>query len=362
MRVLTLLKQHAKGVIDGCGYYRQHLPHRAMAVDYGYKFKNINTINEMPIEEIKEFNLFHISRNDMNGYIKRAQKAGLCTVFDIDDYWGLDTTHQLYNYYRENKIPQDTIECMKMADVVTTTNEFLGARIMPYNSNVKILPNAVSVREPQFRLEHKPIGDKVVFGWIGGVHHLEDIALLRDSMGKLWNDPELKGKFQVVYAGYANQPQHDYIATILSGGKANKNDKGQYVPQEDFLILPAADVNNFAYYYEMCDIMLAPLKETTFNICKSNLKIVEAGFKGKFVIGSATMNYSYDLRKSAGIAVPQRRAHKDFYEWMRHFILNRDDIKRRQHLAYDYVTKEYNLEDVNQKRKEIFEQYATNMG
>jgi hypothetical protein len=246
MKVLTLLKQQAKGVIDGCGYYRQHLPHRAMSVDYGFKFTNINTINEMPMEEISSFDLFHISRNDMNGYIARARKAGLSVVFDIDDYWNLDSTHQLYEYYKVHGIPKDTRECIASADIVTTTNEFLAAKCRVFNPNVKILPNAISSREPQFSYKPKLVGDKVVFGWIGGVHHLEDISLLRESMGKLWNDKDLKGKFQVIYAGYAGQEQHNYIATILSGGMAKKQDDGKYVAQDDFIILPAADVTRFA--------------------------------------------------------------------------------------------------------------------
>jgi len=363
MNVLTLLKQEAKGVIDGCGYYRQHLPHRVLSVDYGDKFYNINTINEMPDEQFNDFDLFHLNRNDMNGFIDKAHKHGLAVVFDIDDYWQLDQTHQLYQHYKEHKIPQDVHECLRKADLVTTTNEFLGSRVMPFNTNVKILPNAISVREPQFNLVHKPIDDKVVFGWIGGVHHLEDIALLRESMGKLWSDKELEGKFQIVYAGFAGQPQHNYIASILSGGKSKKLDNGKVAPQDDFIILPAADVTKFAYYYDVCDIMLAPLKNTGFNVCKSNLKIVEAGFKGKFVIGSSTLNYEYDLRNSGGVAVQERKAHKDFYEWMRHFILEgKHDIKRRQLIAHDYVTKEYALEAHNVTRRELYLKYARNLG
>ena len=53
-----------------------------------------------------------------------------------------------------------------------------------------------------------------------------------------------------------------------------------------------SDIQDYAKDYEHCGICVIPLKENTFNSCKSELKMIEAGHFAKPVIVSAVDPYN----------------------------------------------------------------------
>lgn len=339
MNILTLLHQYKQGVVGGCEYYRQVVPHDDLAKKDLASFMHINSINGLSDDEIKQYDAFQLIRKDMNGWIPRVKKLGIPVIFDIDDYWTLPQSHLMYKFYREKKVTEDAIECLKQADIVLTTQPILADKIKRYNKNVHIAPNAINPLEQQWLPNNKPQEDVVTFGWIGGVHHMSDVALLRDGMQKLWSDPELKGKFRIVLGGYNPSDPYRYMASILAGGQSRT--------ENEMVMLPAMDVTKFAVMYDACDVMISPLKYDTFNICKSNLKIIEAGFKGKAVIGSDTPNYEPDLREADQWIIRNSHAHKDVYKIMRDIIMNPSVIREKQHKLYNHVNKYYTIDNCN---------------
>lgn len=312
MKILSLI-HHPKG---GCEYYRQITPLEVIECDH--EIKGTNYIGEMTDEELKEFDIFHIIRKDLRGDIDRCKKLGLKIVFDIDDYWKLETTHLLYKNYKENNMVEHTIDCIKKADLVLTTQDYLKDKITPYNANVEVLPNLILSNQKQWEVIDKEF-DKVRIGWVGGIHHIEDIKLLRDLFQKLWNDDTINDKIQVVLGGYQEQSDiHTFFASVFTG---NFNQ----LAQSNTMLVNAMPVTDFAVTYEMCDIILAPLVDSEFNRCKSALKVIEAGWKNKAVIASNVYPYANLIEHDKdGILIDNRKGHKDWYKYVKQLVLDKD--------------------------------------
>jgi len=103
-------------------------------------------------------------------------------------------------------------------------------------------------------------------GWLGSIQRYHDLARLKDSVKRLYADPELKGKFRFVQVG-----GEETDVDVFKG--------------PDFEYYPGVDAHEYGRYYQKVDICLAPLKENMYNHCKSELKMVEAGLTKKAFIG-----------------------------------------------------------------------------
>lgn len=77
--------------------------------------------------------------------VTEARKIGVCTILDIDDYWNYGREHPLFKICMANELPIKAPVNFNLFDCVTTTTEFLKSKIVPYNKNVFIMENAISV-------------------------------------------------------------------------------------------------------------------------------------------------------------------------------------------------------------------------
>jgi glycosyltransferase involved in cell wall biosynthesis len=341
MKIISVIKE-PKG---GCEYYRQLIPLQAIKPQLE-RLEAHNTLTHLSDDYLKEFDAIQLIRHDREGNIDRCHKLGLKVIFDIDDYWNLDTTHLLYDNYKKNKIPAHVTDCIRKADLVTTTQSFLLDKIKPFNESSHIIPNLIPFTDKQWqKIENKH--DKIRIGWVGGVHHIEDIKLLQPFFNQLWNS-NLSDKVEVVLGGYQhNSEVHKYFAGIFSD-----NDN----PRANVLLVEAMGILSFARMYEMCDILLAPLKDTAFNRCKSNLKIIEAGAKGKMVIASDIPNYRIDFMDSNIRWVNQNRNHKEWFKHIKDLVNNLELIKLESDALYSEIKYKF---DVANFSNEIYSLYKS---
>lgn len=344
MKILALI-HHPKG---GCEYYRQIVPLDAIRGD-DVEVKGTNNIEEMPDTELMLYDIFLIIRKDVfvlteirhkleggirltdaeritlteTRMIDRCHRLGLKVIFDIDDYWRLDQSHLLYKRYKEMSMDTNMINCIKKADMVTTTQGYILDKIKPFNENVHVIPNMIHPAHKQWVIEPTKPHDKIRIGWVGGIHHLEDVKLLREAFIRIWNDDEINDKIQFVLGGHVNDSDvHKYFIHIFSGNQHPK-------AHDNMLLLPAMDVFSFGQMYEVIDIVLAPLVDSDFNRCKSNLKVVEAGWKGKPVIASNVFPYANTITNNeTGILIDNKRGHKDWYKHIKKLVLNTSERNR----------------------------------
>ena len=344
-KILQYHQVQKKELLTGCEYYRSIIPHTALQNQYGYAIQSTNTLR-LTEEQLQSYDFVHLIRRDFNHHIDRLNLLGVRTVFDMDDHWILYDQHALKKLWIEKEYAANCIEAMTKATFVTCSTEVLAKEIRQYRDDVIVIPNCILPSEPQFEQVKYPQTEKLRIGWIGGTHHGIDLEILSESMGKVWSDPEINDKIELVIGGYImNHPIYQRFLHCLTGGQNKK-------AMANTILLPPASIESFGYMYDSCHVMLAPLKNNLFNRCKSGLKVVEAGWKGKAVIASDIEPYN---QYENVITVQERKNHKDWYKAIKHLVLNPDVVKDLQCKLYDEVTMKNNMFDHVCKLHEIYQ-------
>lgn len=331
----------------------------------------------------------HVAPHERNmERIEWLKKRGIKVVMDIDDFWNVDQRHPMYEQIKKQNVAEKKVLFLKAVDYVTCTTDFFANEIKKRLGvkNVFVFPNAVDETEPQF--QPNPIkSDKVRFGWLGGSSHLYDIELMKSGVEFIQN--QYKDKTQFVLCGFdlrgsvheidratGNVTQrpilpHEtvwskYESIFTSGYKVLDPDHKNFLlsyAQSDYPSMDVPylrrwtqDINKYALNYNYFDVSLAPLVDSYFNSCKSQLKVIEAGFHKKAIIASENMPYTLDLVsavdegkfKSDGnaLVVSSRKNHKDWAKHMKRLIDNPNMIEDLGNRLYETVKDKYALKNV----------------
>lgn len=272
--------------------------------------------------------------------IKRYKDLGLKVIFDIDDYWHLPPTHHLYNLYKQVGIPQQTEEILKLVDLVTTTTKHLASVIQKFNPNVEVLPNCLDTNEKQWQ-SNKIESDKIRFGYIAGVHHLQDIKILEKPIIKAVRE-DLNAKF--VLAGYTENSHYKEYERVMSARGWAK---------EQYLRINALPVNQYGFAYNQTDVSLIPLVSNNFSAMKSEIKMLEAAAHGNAVMVSNVAPYNIFPRNTAKFIGAGDTG--EWYKGMKRMI-NEPDYRKDLALELEcYVKLNYDLNKWTAVRKQILQ-------
>lgn len=293
-----------------------------------------STIDGMSDEDLRGFNIiyflrqlsFEKSRN--KEIVDRCHRLGLKVVLDIDDNWKLSSDHFMYEQYKEREVRKNTEEALRLVDHVITTTEFFAEEIRKINKNVTVLPNCINPDDDQFQPRDIE-SPRVRFGWIGGVYHRQDIESMDATFCKIAKDKEINEDVQICLGGY-NHPNPEYSA-IERAMSCNYDFRYSDATYLDYLFtqtatsehistdkhyrrLWARDVEHYGELYNEIDVALIPLRHDKFNGCKSELKIIEAGWMGKAAIVSNVLPYSKWIKHGVnGLLVNPSRNNIDWY-------------------------------------------------
>ena len=322
---------------------------------------------------LKEFDLIHFCRQiDIFGdtqIVDRLKKLGIPFGLDLDDYWFLPEHHIIYNDYVRYRIPEAVIESIKASHFVTCTTPILAKEIEKYNKNVFILENAIDTNQEAWQPDLLR-GEKMRFGFFQGSTHLEDIKSISQGVVEVFKSKKLKDKFQIVLAGFQakqdepsiyigyewaltdklkvlNEPYQAYLKRCTIEG----ND--QYF-NEPYIRLWQTDVDNWGYTYNFSDVSVIPLIKNKFNRCKSELKLIEAGVKGKACIVSDVMPYKL-LANDSNCFLANTPI--DFYNQIRYCIKNPNAVEDKAMKLREDVLAKYTLDKLTDKRKELYLTY-----
>lgn len=258
---------------SGVDYHRLEIPFSNLGTDHkdlqitvqnGFTYEHPPTIYDIIV-------LNRLSKQPEN-YLKRAKDAGVKIILDLDDWIELPEWH-MGNDGFDTPIIEDRIkETIDLADEIWCASEYLESELVNiydvYVGILKVIPNAIDFNQPQFTPD-KQKKDRYTVGYIAGANHHKDVELLYNPLFKLLGQKN----YNLLVEGYSKKGESkkywDYITTIFtSGGK---------LPENHFLKVEELDIYNYAYGYNHCDLMLAPLYDDLFTRCKSNLKVLEAG-------------------------------------------------------------------------------------
>lgn len=329
MRILVITQQNS-----GVGYHRLMLPVYYLEKTYAY-FTDVLT--EEVLEE--KFDILLVNRfvpgTKLEDLIEFKNKYGFKLIIDIDDYWYLDKSHILESVYPSQVI----IEHIKIADLVTCTNEKLWNEIRPLNSNVAILPNALPYGNDQFT-DIREKTDKIKFVYTGSITHEEDLKIIQFPFKKVASDSYLKDKVHFQLCGFNDEGEgsaaiwHRMVSNFTCGLKLG--DVRRYLP-----------VTEYMNFYNDADCSIVPLRATKFNAMKSNLKLLEAACKKIPVIGSNVEPYI----DSPMIKINYQ---SDWYKEIKK--VTQDAIYRQEKglELFEWAVQNYNLFKVNEKRKQLY--------
>lgn len=308
-----------KNESSSCDYHRIILP-------YKYLTDTI-FVDDYTNCDLYIFNRFPHMYDDW--FFKEQKKYGFKYIIDLDDYWILDKTHYLSKAFIDNKVFERTVNFIKKADFITVTNKQLYFLCRKYNKNVEIVKNALPFGFEQFNSE-KTESENIRFGYCGGLSHVHDLNILNNSnIANTDIDFTLLG-----YDKTREQSEKMFNEIIFKNKKAES-----FKPLDSYMDL-----------YNGIDVSLVPLQRNFFNICKSNLKILEAGCKGIPVIASKVLPYYNDLDK------PKVLFANNVNEWVEQI----NKLKNNRNLVIDlgldlkeHVEKNYDLIKENEKRRDI---------
>jgi glycosyltransferase involved in cell wall biosynthesis len=292
-----------------CGYHRISLP-----------FAHLQAKPRVPV--------YIVNRRPASdaGKVERMKQAGYRIVVDVDDYWHLDADHPLHDAYEQRNRPE-LEACMRAADMVWCTHGQLAEAIRPLNANVHVVPNALPFDIGQF-VRNERYGATVVYA--GGSSHVNDIGEFGDAMATL----------PLTMAGWRPfDPSWQKMARAL--------------PRAEFVREKVVD--SYMAVYEGHGVAIAPLRDTFFNRCKSNLKVLEAGCRGLPIVTSAVHPY---LNPQDAHAVNYAHNVHDWRHEVRRLLADGEyRLERGQALA-EHVRQNYDLSRANELRRQLLESFS----
>ena len=389
----------------GSGKYRCVDPHVALQNNFSNDFfVEVNDkIDFDDMNYLKKFQLFFFHRVPQNNYgraveiIKKIKGFGGKVIIDLDDHWNLDPSHGLYNQSKLHNFAGTIIAVLKEADLVTVTTHFLQKEVLKFNKNCVVLPNAINPNEPQFK-PNPSESERLRFGWLGGSSHIKDIELLKDIPERASSYVD---KIQIVLCGYDTrgtvrafnketqqwmerqmQPIETtwfmYEVMLTNNFKLLGNNQeylkhllkfDQQATYDDqnlaYRRIWTKSIDNYARGYNEFDVALAPLNDSSFNLYKSQLKIIEAGFHKKALIAQNYGPYTIDLvsavqkggafnSKGNALLVETSKNHKQWSQHVKRLIENPNLVKDLGENLYEMVKDRFDINIVTKERAEIY--------
>lgn len=389
----------------GVSYYRSTIPHIKLQeyfpndfyvdIDYEPDLKNNNFL--------KQYDLIHYHRTlgpyeEIEELLNRCDELGIATIMDIDDHWSPGPDHPAWAIIKQQNLNKKISDNLKISRNITTTTPIFAEEIRKFNDKVFVLPNAINTEEKQYKNNCEE-SDRVRIGWLGGSSHLKDLEILSGVVGSI-KSAGLIDKVQFVLCGYdlrgtmtvidkktGEQKQRpikpeesvwykyekiftDNYKIVSPEYKEHllkfENKDYENVNNEPYRRIWTKPITSYATNYNLFDVSLAPLKESEFNRVKSQLKVIEAGFHKKALIGQDFGPYQIDINnayekggtfntdKNNGILIPKNKNHKFWFKHIKYLIENPNEIKKLGENLYDTVNGKYDMKSVCEKRSLLY--------
>jgi len=334
--------------IDGCWYYRAYLP----AFYNGWDADNMILGNISQVDRkysalrAQQADIVVFQRPDEEERVKAMEllKAmGKKIVFENDDTYKKNDHMKFREEFKRRSHFLD--EAIKIADLCTTTTEFLADEYRKLNDNVVVLPNQI---EPDDWSEpERNETDIVRVGLFGSTTMNGDYEGIEDALGKLCKRKDVK----IVVLG---APDPDKIAPDIKHLWKEEIDFWGRFDIEGHQTVHMHDVFDKLNSLKL-DMVLIPRKDNYFNRCKSNVKFLESAMLEIPVIAQGFKDglspYQGTEDKKHMVIVEND---KEWYEAIDELIKNKSLRREMGREAKKYVLKNYNIQDNYGRWNEAF--------
>jgi glycosyltransferase involved in cell wall biosynthesis len=385
---------------DGVGYYRLLNPHlyldlNSSDIECEVRLLYDTNIPLMKEEFIKKFNLIVFNKSlpirpeFVPDFISLLSKYNIKLIYDIDDYWILNSTHLNYKSWKKNNSSDIIENTLRLSDHIITTTDLFKDKLKEFNQNIHVVENGVNLKEMQWD-SNKKQSDKTRFIWGGGISHLHDINLLKEEFKKFdknfiknsqlylcgfdlrmrtkegikMDNPKRSqwGHFESVFTNNLKYIEnYEYKKFLMEYKQDNVNyGRNEEFKDEFYQRRITKPILLYGTMYNEADVALAPLKggNHQFNYYKSNLKVVEAGAHKMPIIASNYGPYTIDDiegkndGKQKGFLIDENKG--NWYEKMKWYQENPEAVKEHGNNLYEHIKENYSMEVLSKKREEIY--------
>ncbi|MGK3113355.1 glycosyltransferase [Candidatus Pantoea formicae] len=271
----------------GCGYYRMLKPFAAMkAAGFANGYEGMSMLT---FSELAQFNpdTLVIQRRyspAFHNWIERVAKLHKTfKVFELDDYIiELPAKHNNRANFRP-EVTEQLRKSLSYFDRFVVSTAPLAEALHGFHPDIQVVQNLLPVDWWGNLHSLRNQGRKPRVGWAGGSSHQGDLEMIADVVKALANEVEW------VFMGMCPDALRPFVHEFHRG--------------VDITLYPAAlEALNL-------DLALAPVEDNIFNVCKSNLRLMEYGACGIPVICSDVECYRHtDL--------PVTRVKNRFKDWV----------------------------------------------
>lgn len=267
-------------------------------------------------------------------------------VLDLDDDpFNLNPNHPQYQDFVDKK-PQYEL-FISQADHIIVSTEYIRDVVKHLNPKITVIPNAVDPDIWKVKRKRRRDG-KIRVGWFGSSSHLADFDILDGFMGEI-----LKKYPQVEFhlAGFSFEDLGKKEDRVFHyAGTKGYEDYPQFVADMDL------------------DIALAPLHDTQFNRCKSNIKWLEhAMLETPMVLSDVTPYKECVKNYKIGYLAKNKSQWVKYLSWL---IENPEKRKEIGQAAKKAALKDWTIDKQLPKYEKLFEKlkkrditvYTANVG
>jgi glycosyltransferase involved in cell wall biosynthesis len=288
------------------------------------------SINEMSEQDLSVADVIILQQTSSPDKIymayKYAKENQKLLVAELDDGFTIQDDNPAKDKFVENEAEKWLENLCGVADVVTVTTEYLAEAVRKrlrkngVKKDVVVLPNYLDMELWNLPLR-KNHTDEIRMLWAGSRTHRNDMKFIAPVIKKICKRyPQVK----FLFTG-------DYMLNPLFKGI-----NSEYIDAVEFNYYPAK-LNSIR-----ADIGIAPLLNTEFNRCKSNLKSLEYGIAG---MASVFSNTVYEHTVKEGETGLLAETADEFYHKIAMLIENPELRERIAFGAYNDITSNYNIQD-----------------
>ncbi len=216
--------------------------------------------------------------------VHAVHQAGAQLIYAIDDNF-LDLPPTIASWFtpRHRQIVET---CLRLADGVMVTTLGLQQRFAEYNANIVIVPHALDERlfaRRQRSIIERFVRRRIVIGYMGTFSHDDDLLMILPALREIRQQYGDQIEFQIV--GVAERAQTHAALREL---------QARVIPLQPENV----EYTRFLPWFTQLkwDIAIAPLIDSVFTRCKSDIKFLDYSALGAAGIFSQTPAYESTVR------------------------------------------------------------------
>jgi len=275
--------------------------------------------------------------------IKRLKRKVIFSIddllFDLDSIKSQSWLYRMYPDDREKFLNNvlDIKKFIKKSDLVIVTTDQLAHEIN------KIIKAPVLIHRNGYSSNELSIADKYYHMWpgifnigffSGSQTHDDDLQIIATVIARLFDE---YSQLKLHLGGRINLPNSliPFIGRVIT--------------------YPYSCLEKYYQTLAKCSIILAPLVMNLHNQCKSEVRVIQAALVRRIVVASNTSAFRYAVKNNKTGYIIYKN--DDWYDIIRHCLVNEIHTKKMGQLAYERIKADYNPKQLGTQLINFLEKY-----